>query len=76
VDYTAGLVNDIFRKNARVVMKTIKRLGARFALVASIAIIHHAPNVRSFQIQMGARCSTILYQKYLLSYFGQTGQPV
>jgi hypothetical protein len=76
VDYTAGLVNDIFEKNARVVMKTIKRLGARFALVASIAIIHHAPNVRSFQIQMGARCSTILYQKYLLSYFGQTGQPV
>jgi hypothetical protein len=76
VDYTAGLVNDIFKKNAWVAMKTIKRLGARFALVASIAIIHHAPNVRSFQIQMGARCSTILYQKYLLSYFGQTGQHV
>jgi hypothetical protein len=74
VDYTAGLANDISKKNARGVMKTIKRLGARFALVASIAIIHHAPNVRSLQIQMGARCSIILYQKLLLSYFDQTGQ--
>jgi len=45
VDYTAGLANDIFKKNDGGAMRTIKRLGARFALVASIAIIHHAPNV-------------------------------
>jgi hypothetical protein len=45
VDYIAELANDIFKKNARGVMKTIKRLGARFALVASIVTIHHAPNV-------------------------------
>ena len=74
MDYTAELVNDIFKKNARVAMKIIKRLGARFALVVSIINIRHVLNVKSFQIQMVARCSTILCQKLLRSYFGQTGQ--
>jgi hypothetical protein len=59
VDCTAELVNDIFKTNARVAMKTIKPLGARFALVASIINIRHVLNVKSFQIQMVARCSTI-----------------
>jgi len=71
VDYTAELVDDIFRKNAKVAMKTIKRLGARFAFVASVINIRHVRNVKSFQIQMIARCSTILFRKLLLSYFGQ-----
>jgi hypothetical protein len=76
VDYTAELVNDIFKKNARVAMKTIKRLGARFVLVASVINIRHVLNAKSFQIQMIVKCSTILSQKLLLSYFGQTGQHV
>ena len=76
MDYTAELVNDIFKKNARVAMKTVKRPGARFALVASIVTIRHVLNAKSSQIQMVAKCSTILCQKLLLSYFGQTGQHV
>jgi len=74
VDCTAGLANDFFKKNAGVAMKMQKRLGARFVLAAPSAIIHHALNAQSFQIQMNARCSTILYQKLLPFYFGQTGR--
>jgi len=76
VDCTAEPVNDIFRTNAGVAMKTVKRPGARFALVASIINIRHVLNAKNFQIQMIAGCSTILYQKLLLLSFGQTGQHV
>jgi len=48
VDYTAELVNDIFKKNARVAMKTIKRLGAKFVLVALVINIRHVLNAKSF----------------------------
>jgi hypothetical protein len=48
VDYTVELVKDIFKKNARVAMKTIKRLGAKFVLVALVINIRHVLNAKSF----------------------------
>lgn len=72
MDYTAELVDGIFETNVGDAMKTIKRPGARFALVASTINIRPVPNVKSMQIQMAARCSTILYPKLFLSYSGQT----
>lgn len=65
---------NISKKNARVVMRMKKRLGVRFDLVALTINILHVLNAKSFQIQMLARCLTILCQKLLRSSFDPTEQ--
>ena len=57
-------------------MRMKKRLGVRFDLAALIINISHVLNVKSFQIQMIVKCSTILLQKFSRSYFDLIEQDV